>query len=425
MKPIFASLGSNYNSTFAWVALQQLFRPSLAAPSLLSQKLASTFKNQVGELAEVRLFYKGRDAIHYALKRLDLPQDSQVLTQAFTCFALEEAIVQAGLEPVYVDIGPETVNLTPATLSAALKKAPRTQALIVQHSMGMPADSEAIRRWCDEQKIILIEDLAQAFGSVTNRGTLLGMDGDVVICSFGRDKVLDAVSGGASLIRKTRLTKKLLQISRNQADQIDSPALDKLTMLKDMFYPTLTFLIRRTYQIGLGKVFFRLGRALGLLTSPVVNPAKPLTRLPAAYAHLALWQWQHLDQQLAHRRQVAQYYHEQLTKRSRHKDKLQLFATDHQIRMGSNLRFVMAVESPEKLVEFLKQNEIYCADRWYRQAVDCGKLSCQTAYQVGRSPNAEKLAARVVNLPTHQEVGFEEMERVVNAVLLSNMPNLE
>jgi perosamine synthetase len=405
MKPVFASLGSNYSRAFVFEALGQLIRPNYKAVSELQRRLARDFSG------EVELFYKGRDAIQYSLIRLGLTDGSQVLTQAFSCFAIEEAIVGAGAEPVYVDVGQGTTNLTVATLKEALQHAPRARAILVQHSLGVPAEIEAIRRWCDQHQLVLIEDLAQGFGGLDDNGFLLGQYADVVICSFGRDKVIDAVSGGACIFRKTKITQQLLSASPNQP--INLLTLARKHQIRDLVYPFLTWMIRRTHTLGVGKLIFRLSRWLGWLSSPIENPALPLTRMPAAYAHLALWQWRGLSRQLEHRRQLATIYHQSLQRAI--EDGLtgvQLIMSQEQIARSSNLRYPLLVRQPDSVTARLTRQSIFCTDRWYRQAVDCGKLECHSTYTIGSCPQAEALASQMLNLPTHQQVSRDQAKEI-------------
>ena len=137
MKPIFNSLGSNYDHQFVWLSLRQLFWPQKDQTQVLKQKLDDLFA------ADSYLFYKGRDAIEFALLSFGIGQGDQVLTQAFSCFAIEEAIVRTQAEAVFVDID-QDLNLTVATLEKALIKATRPKAVLVQNTLGSPAQIKKI-----------------------------------------------------------------------------------------------------------------------------------------------------------------------------------------------------------------------------------------------------------------------------------------
>jgi len=391
-KPIFNSLGSNYNFTFILLALKLLFIPSRKSSLIqLSNFLSKKFKG------ETYLTYKGRDAIELALRTLNIGEKDEVLTQAFTCHAIEEAITRAGAKPRYVDLEKNELNPSVKTLEKAYKQANHPKALLIQHTLGIPANIIKIAKWCKKKKLILIEDLAQAYGGVNKKDQLLGTNADVVILSFGRDKVLDAISGGACVIK----------IPHNKIQITESPS--KKIIVLDLFYPLLTWIIRKTYPIQIGKGIHWLSQKLNILGSPIQSPTNHTTQLPESHAFLVLFQFNQLNNQLQHRKTIAKKYYEQYKPTS----PLNL----NLIEQGSNLRFSILVKNP---IQFIKQahlNKIFIADRWYRQAVDSGKLHKSSIYKSKSCPNAEILSKHIVNLPTHINITDEDIERVMKLSL--------
>src|SRR5690554_5521362 len=111
---VFNSLGANYTGRFAWTALMQLLRNSQKECSNLEQLLARRYNGTAWP------FYKGRDAIEFALrvvaKTKGYKKKPIVFTQAFACYAIEEAILRAGWQPAYVDIASGDLNPSIKTL---------------------------------------------------------------------------------------------------------------------------------------------------------------------------------------------------------------------------------------------------------------------------------------------------------------------
>ena len=211
-----ASLGAHYDGSFVWQSMMLWWQTLLGikhqeSADELQQKLSNTFGGKVV------LTYKGRDAIELALRGYGLTSNKDVvLTQAFTCFAIEEAIVRAGAKPVYVDLAKDQLNFNVKSLQAAGKKhGKNVKAVIVQHGLGHPAEIDKIREWCNRQGVLVIEDLAQSFGAA-GAGKPLGSFGDAVILSFGRDKVIDAVTGGAVVAQDARTACQLLVVADQQ-----------------------------------------------------------------------------------------------------------------------------------------------------------------------------------------------------------------
>lgn len=105
----------------------------------------------------------GTDALHLALRAADLGPGDEVITTPFTFIATAEAIRYVGAEPVFVDILPDTFNIDPAAVAAAIT--PRTRAILPVHLFGQPADMPALSRIADDHHVLLIEDCAQSFGA--------------------------------------------------------------------------------------------------------------------------------------------------------------------------------------------------------------------------------------------------------------------
>ena len=392
MKPIFNSLGSNYSFTYALTALKALVDPDKQSNNNLKAFLGKEFKG------DTFLFYKGRDALEFLLRALKIGKGSDVIIQAFTCYALEEAILRAGANPVFTDIEKGSLNLSLATLEAAYAQAKNPQVLVVQYTLGIPVNILKIKQWCQKKGMLLIEDLAQAYGGKDTQGAPLGSYGDAVILSFGRDKILDAVSGGAGII-KCKYQKIAI-----------SGSVSWSRLFKDLIYPVLTWKIRFCYSFGLGKLLHKVAVFLSLIESPVKSyQSRPLP-LPDQYAALVLNTLKHLDEQLAHRRDIAKIYWQSFPAD---------IVPDHNILLlGNCLRFPLIIAKPNELISNLEKQSIYISDRWYRKAVDCGKCNCISNYIPGSCPHAEETAQHIINLPTHRFISRNDAQRIVYAIKL-------
>ena len=278
-----------------------------------------------------------------------------------------------------------------------LQKNPESRAVLIQHTLGFPADIENIKSWCDEHELVLIEDLAQSYGGKSLKGNELGSFGDVVILSFGRDKILDGITGGCCIIRKK---------FEHEAQTLPNISAKNRVLL--LFYPMLTFLIRTFFQIGIGKALHVIGKITGIVTNPIQNTAAPLSSLDPCFATLVLLQQKNLHKQLEHRKMIANIYLEEL----------QEFTpiSAEQVKNASNLRFPLIAPNPATIISSLKKEHIFISDRWYRSAVDCGSLGCNSVYMKGSCPKAEHLAHTVLNLPTHQYIQIKDAKIIAQKV---------
>lgn len=143
----------------------------------------------------------GTVALELALRALELPHGSEVITTPRTFIASSSAIVAAGLRPVFVDVDPDSGNITPTNVEAAIN--PRTSAVLLVHLAGWPADLPAMRTICDAHDLALIEDCSQAHGAMLG-GAHVGTYGDVSAWSFCQDKIVTTGGEGGMVGTSSR-----------------------------------------------------------------------------------------------------------------------------------------------------------------------------------------------------------------------------
>ncbi len=137
-------------------------------------------------------------ALHLALHVAGVGPGDEVITASHSYIATANSIRYCGATPVFVDIQPDTYNLDPATLEAAVS--PRTRAILCVHQMGMPCDLAALVPMAERIGVPLIEDAACAIGSEirwNGRWERIGKPhGDAACFSFHPRKVLSTGDGG-------------------------------------------------------------------------------------------------------------------------------------------------------------------------------------------------------------------------------------
>jgi dTDP-4-amino-4,6-dideoxygalactose transaminase len=105
----------------------------------------------------------GTTALHLALLAHGIGQDDEVITSPFTFIASANSILYCGGKPVFVDIEPDTFNINPEQVEAAITS--KTRAIMPVHLYGNPADMHAICDIAQRHGLVIIEDAAQAHGA--------------------------------------------------------------------------------------------------------------------------------------------------------------------------------------------------------------------------------------------------------------------
>ncbi len=146
-------------------------------------------------------------ALHLALLAAGIGPGDEVITPSLTFCALANAVLQVGARPVFVDVDPVTLNITPEAAEAAIT--PLTQAIAVMHYGGQMCDMRAFRKLADHQGVLLIEDAAHALHA-SRDGLTAGSTGDLAAFSLYANKVAAAGEGGllagrGDLVHKARL----------------------------------------------------------------------------------------------------------------------------------------------------------------------------------------------------------------------------
>ncbi|MDO3387319.1 DegT/DnrJ/EryC1/StrS family aminotransferase [Gilvimarinus sp. SDUM040013] len=167
------------------------------------QKLEAALAEYLN-VKHVVLCNNGTSALLLALRVLGL--QGEVITTPYSFIATGHAIIWAGLEPVFVDIGADSCNLNPEHLEAAITE--RTAAIMPVHCYGNPCETEAIGRIAKKHGIPVVYDAAHAFGVVTESGSLLN-EGDLSVVSFHATKVFNTFEGGAIICHDDAMRKKL------------------------------------------------------------------------------------------------------------------------------------------------------------------------------------------------------------------------
>ncbi|WP_233383114.1 DegT/DnrJ/EryC1/StrS family aminotransferase [Methylobacterium sp. C25] len=200
------------------------------------KELEARLRDHLG-VPQVALLNNATSALIMALRALDL--SGEVITTPYSFVATSHALLWSGLTPVFADIDPQTLNLDPAAIEAAIT--PRTTAILPVHCYGRPCDIEAIEAIARRHGLKVIYDAAHAFG-VSYRGRSVLSYGDLSVLSFHATKVFNTFEGGAIVCH-------------------DAAMKDRIEKLKNFGFESETSVI----DVGLNGKMSEFNAALGLL----------------------------------------------------------------------------------------------------------------------------------------------------------------
>jgi dTDP-4-amino-4,6-dideoxygalactose transaminase len=177
------------------------------------------FENQISSFLNVKeavSLSSGTAALHLALVACGVKQDDIVLCQSFTFAASAFPIQYLGAQPVFIDSEKETWNMDPLLLEESItdyiKIGKKPAAVIVVHLYGMPAKMNEIVAICAKYNIPIIEDAAEALGSVYD-DKKCGSIGKIGILSFNGNKIITTSGGGALVSNYSEIINKVRHIS--------------------------------------------------------------------------------------------------------------------------------------------------------------------------------------------------------------------
>ena len=159
----------------------------------------------------------GLDALHLALRAMDVGPGDEVIVPSNTYIATWLAVSQCGATPVPVEPDARTYNIDPALIEAAIT--PRTKVILPVHLYGQPADMDPILAIARKHGLRVLEDGAQAHGA-RYKGQRLGAHGDAVAWSFYPGKNLGAMGDGGAVTTNDAQLADRLRVLRNYGSRV-------------------------------------------------------------------------------------------------------------------------------------------------------------------------------------------------------------
>ena len=310
-------------------------------------------------------------AMHLALRAAGVGPGDEVIVPAFTYVSTAVVAVYCGATPVFADVDPETLTITPGTVEPLLSK--RTRAIMPMHYAGPAQDFGAIRDLVRDREITVIEDAAHAFGSRRD-GRMVASEAAFAAFSFAPTKQIASSNGG-------------------------------LLIFKD---PALRDEINQLAFLGLAKDTYNRTIAQGVSPPQLVNRVGHKYKIDDVAAAIAYAGVRDLDDIVGHRAKLAEHYYERLGGSER----VQLLP-----RSNAEISwYIMPVRVHEDQRDHVRAA---LAEANVDTTVHYPSLLEQPAFvgARGEAPVTARECRRVLSLPMHLACDLDEVDRVCDIVL--------
>lgn len=337
--------------------------------------LEGSLANYLG-VEYLNLFTNGTIPLITALQALRIT--GEVITTPFSFVATTHSLWWNGVKPVFVDVDPDTGNIAPDKIEAAIT--PQTTAIMPVHVYGVPCDVERIQSIANKYNLKVIYDAAHAFGVKINGESVLNY-GDMSTLSFHATKVYNTIEGGA-LVCHSKEMKQKIDYLKNFGFE------DEVTVVE-----------------------------------PGINGKMDEVR--AAYGLLNLKQ---VDDAIAQRKHIASLYMSRLKdvkgirlhKPYEHliENKIQISTHNSQLNYAY---FPIFVEpsyglTRDELYAKLKENGIMGRRYFYPLITEFSPYRSYESAKNENLPVANKLAGEVICLPIYAGLKDEDVERVISII---------
>ncbi len=217
----------------AFVVGWQVWRKSLTQGPKI-QEFESAVAKKVGAKYAVAVS-SATAGLHLALLALELEPNSEVATSPISFLSSSNAALYAGLKPRFIDIDPETLNISITKALREISEGNSIKALIPVHMAGSACELEELSKVARARGVAIVEDAAHALGGRYSNGQPVGncAFSDMTVFSFHPVKSVTTGEGGVITTNREDLYRKLLRLRSHGINQLDDPLVDPILGFTD------------------------------------------------------------------------------------------------------------------------------------------------------------------------------------------------
>ena len=359
-------------------------------------------------------FWKGRVALYALLRALDIGQDDEIILPGYTCVMNVNPIKYTGARPVYVDIEPDTFNMNVNLLKEKITN--KTKVIIAQHTYGYPCEMDAIMEIAQSSGIYVIEDCCLALGS-KYKGRMVGTFGRAGYFSSQWNKPYTTGLGGMVITSDQELAERIESLAANE---MCPPSEREVFMLRMQLIIYRLFIYPGTTALAqsLFRYLTKKGAVIGSSSTNEYEPAKAddfFKGISKMQARSGIRQLGRIEENIAHRRKMAQLYDELLAAKGWKSGK------DSRDWVETVLvRYPVRITEKDKALAQAAKAGIELGS-WFESPLHPIETPLASYdYELGMCPEAEKAAHETVNLPLHPRVNEKTAVKTVESITSFN-----
>jgi dTDP-4-amino-4,6-dideoxygalactose transaminase len=230
--------------------------------------------------------------------------------------------------------------------------------------------------------------------------------GDFIFFSFGRDKAISGIAGGAVLSKITDVTLRL------RAERARAVNLSLLTVLRLLTYPLIYLIARPLYGLFVGKAFLFGLKKVGWMVPVLTKKEKggqqsPIPKhMPNAFAYLTLSQLKKLKNINDHRRNLTEFF---ISEYSNTRVFVNGIKSNYPLQ-----KFPLFIKDADDIRAIFKKKNIHLSDGWDGCVVCPAGIDLDpTNYTPGSDPEAEAACEKILNLPTHPTMTIGQCKKLI------------
>jgi len=395
--------GLHPNTTPIHVAIA---KEALSSKQFTRHKNRQELEKRLGVFPGVVQAYaldSGRSALFLALKALNLPKGCAIGVSAYTCIVVRNAIIAAGYTPEYIDID-DSLGINPAQLT----KHSHIKAIILQYTFGViHKENTSLISWARKQGIPIIEDSAHLLDTFESSA-------DIRIHSFGPEKPISAVRGGALLLMNDRYKSQLDTLTKELSEQpIDITK--KLSRTQILFNKW-----RSSYPNIFTKIKISLYKKLNK-TMPIVEPEEingrqsqwAPTHIGEPNAAIAIKEIDALRERNTHRKMIAKVYTSILPNQA-------IVQSEHRSLVPLEIA-VTVKPDPASVLHALAGKGIMLSRSWLFTPIvprsSYAHLPKNEQTQLQSCSQAMSISKNIVTVPTHLLITKDDATEIATSLL--------